>query len=678
MNKLTSSIKFRLISITFIVTLIVFSVIGFVINTRVGSELEMGAQVELSKDAQIIAKDLNSQFSQYGMLVLQMSKNPDLVDMIKDVKSRTGKRNYTKINDVAAILDDIQSTDSNVGLAWLGINAASDIVINDPTYFQPEDFNITGRPWYGQMVEEDGLTFTPPYVDAVTGDLVISIVYPIKEGGSIIGNVGIDLYLTEVSAIMESIKIGDEGYAILIASDGTVVYHPDETQIMETNLTEMEGTLGQLAGEMVEGKSGISEYTYENVTKYFAYSPIASSKWSVGTMVPKAETQNEINAFVLLNTVLFIMTILILMVAVYISTSRVLRHIPRLVDTMNAFSDGDLTQKINFQSHDEIGLIGETYNTVATKLRNVIHDALSSSDNVQKSSRTMVTISNESKQALDDVSRAINDVANGTTDQANETERSVHVMHTLSSEIEGIVEKTEEIFNKTEDVHELSNKGSQTLEALNEKSLENQKSVKTIKEIVQEMDSASNEISTIVDMINSISEQTNLLALNASIEAARAGEAGRGFAVVADEIRQLAEQTNEATEEIREKIVGIQDKSRVAVEQTDSSEKIVMKNVDIVNETADIFSEILENLNVLFEISEGSKTAAESMRRSKDDVVAFIESVSASSEETSASMEEMSASTEQQLAIMDNLANEAKQLNELAEHLHEILEQFSV
>ncbi len=103
-----------------------------------------------------------------------------------------------------------------------------------------------------------------------------------------------------------------------------------------------------------------------------------------------------------------------------------------------------------------------------------------------------------------------------------------------------------------------------------------------------------------------------------------------------------------------------------------------MKNVDIVNETADIFSEILENLNVLFEISEGSKTAAESMRRSKDDVVAFIESVSASSEETSASMEEMSASTEQQLAIMDNLANEAKQLNELAEHLHEILEQFSV
>ncbi len=101
----------------------------------------------------------------------------------------------------------------------------------------------------------------------------------------------------------------------------------------------------------------------------------------------------------------------------------------------------------------------------------------------KKSSRTMVTISNESKQALDDVSRAINDVANGTTDQANETERSVHVMHTLSGEIEGIVEKTEEIFNKTEDVHELSNKGSQTLEPSMKSHLKIKNQLKQLKKL---------------------------------------------------------------------------------------------------------------------------------------------------------------------------------------------------
>lgn len=671
-----SSLRRKILGITFAVTLTTFIILGSWINSSVSNQLESEVQKELSKDAELIASDINSFFKEYGMLVSQMAKNKDLTAIVKNYTKRSEKRldeNYSKVVDT---LLDIKSSDSNLGLVWLGSVAANDLITDIYDYDAALDFDISNRGWFKEMVSIDGLTYTEPYIDKVTGGTVISIVSPIKDKGQIIGNVGIDLQLGEIKELMSKHKIGKTGYPILISKIGMVVEHPDSAQINKTNMTELDGKLGELASEMIKGNSAISEYTYEGTTKYFAYSPVLANGWSVGTMVPKSETTAVINSFVMINTGAFIFVTILLLVVLFVIITRALRQVPLLVDSMTTFSKGDLTHDLNIKTNDEIGRIAKAYNYALKSINEVIKDAFHASDSVKSASEAMVVIANESKQALDEVSQTVNEVTKGTSDQANQTEQSVHSIHDLSDKIESLIDQTENIYTKTDNIHDLSKKGGSALTALNDQSDANQKSVSMIKNIVEEMDQSSGEISTIVDMINSISEQTNLLALNASIEAARAGEAGRGFAVVADEIRDLAEQTSSATEDIRDKILDIQNKSTIAVQQTESSEKIVAGNVEIVNETEEIFNNIIKELQILFDISKKSKDEAEEMKSQKDEIINFIESVSSLSEETSAAMEEMSATTEEQLAGMDNLASEAKNLSDLAIHLHEILEHF--
>lgn len=607
-----------------------------------------------------------------------MQTNPDIIGIIKDYKNRADKRKLPTYDKVTKTLLSIKQTDPNIGLVWLGVNAPSDLITNMPEYDASPDWIITSRPWYKEMAAAGKLIYSNPYVDAVSGNVVISIVAPVYENDQIIGNVGIDLQITDISKFMESYKIGEQGYPILITKTGTIVYHPDPKEIMNSNLTEKEGHLGELAKKMIAGEEGISSYVYEGVEKYFGYSTIKANGWSVGTIVPKSETQKKITAFILQNTIWFACGTLVLLLAIFISITRTLRTVPTLVNNMNIFASGDLSQREIIHTNDELGTISRTFSNSVISLRGVIAEAIESSEHVNNASEMMVTISEESKRALNEVSRAIREVADGTNDQAAETEKSVNQIHVLSDGIEDIISSTEQVYTKTQDVHALSNNGTKILHELNSQSEANQKSVSTIKSIVQDMDQSSNEISTIVDMINAISQQTNLLALNASIEAARAGDAGRGFAVVANEIRTLAEQTNHATDEIREKISNIQDRSKLAVEQTDQSEKIVSNNVEIVGQTEKIFNNILENLSILFTLVEQSKNTAQSVKAQKNEIVNFVEGVSASSEEVSATMEEMSASTEEQLATMENLNSEAEKLKVLANRLHGILDGFKL
>ena len=166
--------------------------------------------------------------------------------------------------------------------------------------------------------------------------------------------------------------------------------------------------------------------------------------------------------------------------------------------------------------------------------------------------------------------------------------------------------------------------------------------------------------------------------MNASIEAARAGESGRGFAVVADEIRKLAEQSVQASDNIRNLIGNIQGQSKNAVETMDGTKPVMEAQHNAVTETESVFAQISGIIEQLSEEASVIGQLSKNMVEKKNDILTSMESISAEAEQASASTQQISASTNEQLAATDEVAKTAEKLNNMAQKLSNEVSRFKI
>lgn len=263
--------------------------------------------------------------------------------------------------------------------------------------------------------------------------------------------------------------------------------------------------------------------------------------------------QDEKNGLVMIFSVLVAALIFGMIIPFVISRS-IIKPILSLHECLNdiAQGDGDLTQNLMVNSHDETADLAGSFNDFIGLLRNIIVQVKTSADELGKSSETAVRIMDKTVASVDQ--------------QFSETEVVAGAIAEMSNTIQDVAKSTSEAATVAENVSQRVVEGQKAANSTQKIIEQLSCEVSSASDDIESLAAETENIGMVLDTIRGIAEQTNLLALNAAIEAARAGETGRGFAVVADEVRSLAQRTQTSTGDIQSLVERLQKEAKKAVE----------------------------------------------------------------------------------------------------------------
>lgn len=332
-------------------------------------------------------------------------------------------------------------------------------------------------------------------------------------------------------------------------------------------------------------------------------------------------------------TIITAISILISLPLAFFIISGILRGINKAVFLANKVAEGDLTHDIPFTRTDEIGQLLTALVNMQNNLRSLLSRLNDSSSMLAASSEELAVVTQDTNQALalqtseiqlvatamNEMTATVQEVANNATNTSSSSNEATQVSSSGTNMVQDTVNSIESLAN---DVENAAN-------------------------VIHKLESDSENIGAVLDVIKGIAEQTNLLALNAAIEAARAGEQGRGFAVVADEVRTLASRTQESTTEIEEIIDTLQQGTKSAVEVMESGQSRAKECVEKAVKAGAALEKISSTVSVISDMNTQIATAAEEQTSVADEINRNITNISEATDRTNRGSTETSAASEE-------------------------------
>jgi len=482
-------------------------------------------------------------------------------------------KQLVQAKEESAYYESIAITDPNGNVVFRSATDSNNAIkVSDEEFFKKA---IKGEE-YVSDIDKSETSSKPVFVVAypMHGIEEFGVASTSEITGVIYGMVDFEYFAT---SYFNNIKLGETSYNYVINKKGVVVSHTDKSKILTTDLTKYD-----FGKEIIEAKEDVLKYNFEGADRFTAFKTMSDTGWITVVAITADEVFSPIKNIGYIIMTIGIVIILALAIGMWFTTDLlIIRPIAKVAAGLKdiAQGEGDLTVRLAVTSNDEVGELSKWFNIFMEKLLAIIKEIGVNADTLTTSSNDLSGLSSNMSDGADNMSSKSNTVATAAEEMSTNISSIAAAMEQASTNI-SLVETAAEQMTATinEIARNSENARSITGSVVSRANDATQK--------IDELGNGAKEIGKVTETITEISEQTNLLALNATIEAARAGEAGKGFAVVANEIKELARQTAEATQDIKDRINKIQSSTSGAVTQVEGISKVIHDVNEIVTTIA--------------------------------------------------------------------------------------------
>ncbi|EGR0720395.1 methyl-accepting chemotaxis protein [Vibrio alginolyticus] len=451
---------------------------------------------------------------------------------------------------------------------------------------------------------------------------------------------GLSKSMGDMVALLNGFKIEDTGYVFLTNEQGQIQIHRQQGK-NQTSITKLFGS--DASALLNKNSFNLINVEFEGQDTFASSLYVPSMNWFVIGVVPVDEVFADLNATAkkMLFTTIIVAVVFILM-GVWLANS-ITKPIRLIADRFTDLGqgEGDLAQRIEIKSNDEIAQLSKGFNGFIEKIHATMKEVALTSGSLS--------------QAAESVSTKATSTHDNSQEQRDQTIQVVAAINQMGATISEIASNAATAADTANQASDNTQTGREVVMKAKEVISRLADDVETTNIVVTQLASTTKDIGSILGVIRDISEQTNLLALNAAIEAARAGEQGRGFAVVADEVRNLASRTADSTEEIQRMINQLQSDAQDAVNAMEAGKAVTIEGVTSTDEAVEVLISISERITDISDRNTQVATATEEQSTVVHTINQNIEEINAINEMTTATAEELADASRDLQALSSRL-----------------------
>ncbi|MCC0177497.1 HAMP domain-containing protein [Waterburya agarophytonicola K14] len=440
--------------------------------------------------------------------------------------------------------------------------------------------------------------------------------------------------LEELTQQIGAVKFGKTGYGFIVDEQGRILGHPDPNLTSGDELTDYSNY--PPVANLLSGEEGSFPFQDESGIEWISHGNRLDNGWGVFILQQKSEAFLQEKEFQHLATLIAGVSILMVGLLTWFLASRLTKPISKITAAATNFAEGNLDQKVELSQDDEIGILADSFNTMAQQLQESIikieSKAEEQSQEKRKLEEAIYTLLDEVSDATDgdltvranldsmelstvaDLFNAIIDnlqdiaieakessslvgsslqqnelairlLAEQAIDEAKETRDTLMSVEQMSQSIQAVSENASQAEKITDDTYNTIVNSTKNMDLTVASILELRSTVGETSKKMKRLGESSQKISQAVSFIEEIALRTNVLAINASVEAGRAGEYGQGFTIVAEQVGALAEQSAAATKEIANIVAAIQAETQEVNQAMESGTTQVVETTRLVENT---------------------------------------------------------------------------------------------